>query len=101
MTTQIDNVEITHDNNFCRVFEMPETFPSGSLFGGGKHVGMKMVDWFYPINSDEISQGDVRSWEDYTKELIPFLQKKSYVKPGRQYVLVTRFNKSLVFTGAG
>ena len=82
--------------NFCRVFELPDTYPEGYCFGGGKPVTMLMVDWFNPWPD----YPDLKTWDDVTKLLLPFLQKKVYVKPGKRYVLITDFGTSLVF-GSG
>ena len=31
-------------NNFCRVFEIPESYPEGYLFRDGKSVSFLMID---------------------------------------------------------
>ena len=36
-------------NNFCRIFELPETYPKEYCFGGGHPVSFQMVDWFNPV----------------------------------------------------
>lgn len=79
--------------NFCRVFELPDSYPEGFCFGGGRPVLMLMVDWFNPWPDNP----ELETWEDVVKLLRPFLQKKTYVKPGKRYILITDFGASLVF----
>lgn len=79
--------------NFCRVFELPDSYPKGYCFNGGKPVTMLMVDWFNPWPDNP----DLKTWDDVVKLLKPFLQNKNYVKPGKRYVLITDFGTSLVF----
>lgn len=82
--------------NFCRVFELPDSYPEEYCFNSGKPVTMLMVDWFNPWPDNP----DLKTWDDVTKLLLPFLQKKLYVKPGKRYILITDFGASLVF-GSG
>lgn len=90
-------MNITGDNNFCRVFELPTAYPEGYCFGGGKPVMMAMVDWFNPIPAEDIRNNAVKPWPDYVPLLREFLLQKNYVKPGRRYVLITDFGEALVF----
>lgn len=92
-------MKITQNNNFCRVFEYPTNFPTGFLFGGGKPVTMKMVDWFNPISQDDITNNDIKPWSEYVPELREFLSQKMYIRPNKQYIVVTNFNESFSFTG--
>jgi len=86
----------TQDNNFCRVYELPDRYPEGYCFNGGLPVVMKMVDWFNPWPPSTIGGG---SWEDDVVPMLKeFLRDKNYVKPGKKYLLVTDFDKSFVFT---
>ncbi len=88
---------ITRLNNFCRVFEIPEIFPNGFLFGGGKEVAFKMVDWFNPIPGDDIRNDEVKHWPEYVPMLRDFLSVKKYLKEDRSYLLLTDFGESFVF----
>ena len=92
-------MHITLDNNMCRVFELPETYPSGFCHGGGHTIRMQMVDWFQPIPPTEITSNDTGLWETWAPRLIEFLLAKRYIKPGRQYLVITDFGESLVFKG--
>jgi hypothetical protein len=89
----------TADNNFCRVFELPEQYPPGFCFGGGTQVQMLMVDWFIPWPHNPKGQEPLETWVEVVDYLLPWLAKKSYVKPGRRYILVTDFGESLMFGG--
>ena len=97
--------EVDSWNNFCRVFEVPETYPEGYCFGGGKDVTFKMVDWFYPV--EDVGQAGVSKevWkekvgpiettevelDDLIAKINPFLKEKMYLKPDRQYLVICDF----------
>jgi hypothetical protein len=98
-------------NNFCRVFELPAKFPEGFCFGGGKPTVFLMVDWFKPVA--EIAQSAVSKevWkekvgeietqeievEELSKLLIPWLQKKIYIKPNKSYLVICDFGACFTF----
>ena len=98
-------------NNFCRVFMLPESYPKGFCFGGGRPVNFQMVDWFYPVpdvHQSGVSKkvwkekfGSIESKEIDLKELegtlIPFLKKKQYMVPGRKYLVLYNFGASSIF----
>ena len=86
---------ITHQNNFCRVFELPDEYPKGFLFGGGRPVAFMMVDWFQPIPVEDIYNNEIKKWEEYVPRLRGFLEGKVYRKPGKQYVLLTDFGEAM------
>lgn len=87
------------DTNFCRVFELPTSYSEGFCFGGGKPVMMKMVDWFnpWPLHYAWEGKQEVETWAEVVELLRPFMEEKSYVQPGRTYVLITDFGESMVF----
>lgn len=80
--------------NFCRVFELPNEYPEGFCYNGGKPVMMLMVDWFNPWPDNP----ELKTWDQVKELLLPFLLEKIYVKPGKRYILITDFGKSLVFS---
>lgn len=83
------NIEL----NFCRVFEIPEEYPEGFCFSGGKKVEFLMVDWFNPLPTIYFDG----VWSDELKnKLISFLKEKRYVKKGKRYVCITDFNESFI-----
>ena len=99
-------------NNFCRVFEIPEEFPTDFCFGGGHPVNFQMVDWFNPtrlsqagVSKEEwakkvgpVEDQDVEiDHETIKADLLPFLRKKMYVKPGRKYLLMSDFGMMFIF----
>jgi len=86
---------ITFENNFCRVFELPEEYPRGFLFAGGKSVVFIMVDWFQPIPPEDIQNNKVKKWEEYVPRIREFLEVKDYRKPGKQYILLTNFGEAM------
>jgi len=88
---------ITEQNNFCRVFELPDKYPRGFCFGGGKPVIFQMVDWFQPIPVEDILNHEVEEWSIYVPLLQEGLKVKNYIKPGKQYLLITNFGESFIF----
>ncbi len=90
-------MKITSDQNFCRVFEMPESYPKGFCFGGGKPCEFLMVDWFQPIVPEKVREDKDFNWPDEEAKLIAFLKEKMYLKAGRTYLLVTDFGKAFTF----
>lgn len=85
--------------NFCRVYELPETYPSGYLFHGGKYVSMLMVDWFTPVPDPTYQKHNgLNTWEDIENILKKFLSQKNYCKPDKTYLVVTEFGKAFTFT---
>lgn len=101
-------------NNFCRIFELPEHYPQGYCFGGGKPVNFQMVDWFNPVQgipqpavSKEIWRekvGEIKTKETDENELretlLPWVMKKNYLKPGRKYLILFDFGAAITFTAA-
>jgi hypothetical protein len=99
------NVNETYDilpcrnNNFARLFELPVTYPETYCFNGGYEVGFKLVDFFNPIPYEDFESNTIRPWSEYKPMLLDFLKNKVYIKPNRKYILITDFNKTLLFTG--
>jgi hypothetical protein len=90
---------IEENSNFCRVFEIPNTYPSGYCFGGGIPVEFQMVDWFNPIPLEDFEGEKVRRWSDYVPMIKEFLLRKNYVKSNRKYLVITDFDESFIFDG--
>lgn len=100
-------------NNFCRVFELPEKFPTDYCFSGGNPVNFKLVDWFSPVNIPraavskevwakrvgDVTEQDVEiDHETHKSFLLPFLQGKQYVKSCREYLFLSEFGMAFVFS---
>ena len=88
--------KINGNNNFCRVFLLPDDYPHGYCFGGGHKVLFLMVDWFNPIPFEDIEFG-IKPWDQYEEGLKEFLLQKNYVKNDKQYLVITDFGKSFIF----
>jgi len=87
---------VSNDTNFCRIFELPDKYPEGFLFSGAKPVTFLLMDWFYPIPSEDIRGKKVKPWAYYAERLKTFIQGKLYARPGKTYLLITNFGKSLI-----
>ena len=93
---------ISSEENFLRVFEMPSTYPEGFCFVGGKPCELIMVDWFNAWNPDEFKPDKftVKRWQEEMKpQIIDFVKRKNYIKPGRKYLVVTNFDESFILHG--
>lgn len=101
---------VTDDTNFCRVFELPLEYPEGYCFGGGRPTIFRMVDWFNPVPRETFGGGlPDFDWQGGQCELTPekndalrtmlrdFLVAKTYVKPGRQYLVLTDYGDTMLF----
>jgi len=88
---------INQNNNFCRIFRMPDVFPSGFCFGGGLPVTFTMVDWFEPVPLQS-REAEMRE-EDIKYMLIAFLQPKQYVQPGYTFLVLCDFGLTFTFKG--
>ena len=100
-------------NNFCRVFELPESYPRGFCFGGGRPVNFQMVDWFNPISGIHQPSVSEEVWlekvgkkpiktitiDELNETLIPWLKDKSYVKSGKEFIVICDFGAVLKFKG--
>ena len=64
--------KINSNNNFCRVFLLPDNYPHDYCFGRGHPVTFIMVDWFNPIPLEDMPAfgGTMRSWDYYEESLI-------------------------------
>ena len=87
----------TQETNFGRVFELPDSYPHGYCFGGGKPIQMLMVDWFNPWPDSLMVENPPETWAEVVEMLRPWLMQKRYVKPGRRYLLVTDFGECMMF----
>lgn len=109
---------VTGYNNFCRVFELPQKFPTDYCFGGGIPVNFQMVDWFNPVPNlpqwgipeskykELVESGEITNTETHTaviesdelqKSITDFLIQKVYVKQDRKYIVITNFGMSFMF----
>jgi hypothetical protein len=102
-------------NNFCRVFELPDMFPSEFCFGGGHPVTFKIIDWFNPIPDvgqpavskeiwkEEVGEIEVKEviHDEIVAKLVPFLQKKQYITEDKKYLVMCDFGASFTFEKEG
>lgn len=98
-------------NNFCRVFELPEEYPKGYCFQGGRDVVFKMVDWFNPVNGIEMAACSKDIWvekvgmvnltpvdgDELSAKLTVFLKGKKYYNSSKKYLVMCDFGFSFVF----
>jgi len=84
-------------NNFCRVFELPSQMPDGFCFAGGIATTFQMVDWFNPVSGIPTAGCKKLNHDELIAELLPWLQKKTYLKPDRTYLVLCDFGMSFQF----
>lgn len=85
--------KVNKNCNFCRVFELPQSYSSEYCFGGGIDTNFKMVDWFNPLST---SYEDL-TWKENKKRIIDFIKEKNYIKNNRSYLIITNFGKAIIF----
>ena len=105
------NYKVDGWNNFCRVFELPESYPNDYCFGGGHSVIFKMVDWFNPVPDigqpavskevwrKEVGEIEIKEvpLEWFYEKLVPWLLEKRYVKSGKEYLVLCDFGAAIRF----
>ena len=93
---------IPSEQNFCRVFEIPEQYHEGFCFGVGRPTQFKMVDWFqpFPTLSSPMFSELPEYWEQWAPRLREFVESKRYIRPGRKYLVLTDFDEAIAFTAA-
>lgn len=109
---------VTGFTNFCRVFEIPDAFPSGYCSGGGLSVDFKMVDWFNPVSGlpnwnisekqyvELVERGELKkegneviiNSEQLQIDLTKFLSRKAYAIHDKQYLVLCNFGFAFTFT---
>lgn len=77
---------ITQNNNFIRIFRIPNEFPSDFCFGDGHPVNFQLVDWFNPIPQEELWEGKTKNLteteiEEYRQSIRKFIEVKNYYNP--------------------
>ena len=93
---------LLHDD-LVRVYELPEQGSGDFLFGKPHPTIFHEVDWFNALPPPAMpgfdAAPDPRTEPDVWQEkLLPFLQAKRYVKPGRKYLALC-IHRSFVFEG--
>lgn len=84
--------QIDETNNFCRVFQLPDSFPEKYCFSGGIPCTFKMVDWFNPVNFEQapVITGEA-AVDKIIESLSKFIKGKTYYNPGFSYILICDF----------
>jgi hypothetical protein len=92
------------DTNFLRLFELPEQYPQGFCFSGGKPTTFVLIDWFNPFfpqdglwNGPKTLTHDERN--DLVAALTEFIKCKWYMKAGRKYLAMTDYNDAFIIEG--
>lgn len=82
----IKKLNITQENDFLRVFEIPE-LPENLpyCFGGGVDVPFKMVDWF------GTSGIETRNPIEVQESLTEFISGKQYYDKNKNFLIVCEF----------
>lgn len=91
------SLTVTSENNFCRVFMLPKTLPTGFCFDGGELVPIRMVDWFNPVDLSGVSTREVTE-DELRGYLIPWLEKKTYMRTNTSYLVLFDFGATITFT---
>jgi len=87
-------IQITPQNNFIRIFELPETFSSDFCFGGTPCTFIQ-VDWFNTVPPTTLGAGvelDEQALKNLQHNISLFIMKKVYYKPHLRYIGITNYN---------
>lgn len=97
----LDTYTYSAEDNFCRVFRLPASYPSDFCFNGGHPVPFLMVDWFNPINPINVASvvRKTISHSTLVEILVPYLRAKPYFNERFQYLVLCDFGAALVFGG--
>jgi len=84
-------VEITSENNFVRIFRLPETLPSDYCFNGGHAVTFLLVDWF------SLDPGLLIKTEEGRRNTIrEFIKWKAYYNPNSKFLAITDYEEAFL-----
>lgn len=94
-------MKIYLNQNFIRVFLLPEVYPREFCFNGGHPVTMQLVDWFYPLPQEDFWETKEKEYsfeqlQDIKKQIFNFIKSKTYFIPGRKYLAMTDYNDSFI-----
>jgi len=89
--------QVTVDNNYCRVFEVPSKMVKKDEYKEPVHVVFKLVDWFVPIRDVRIGIPRVLSCEfleDAMLDVRSIVESRGYYQSSKEYIVVTNFGLS-------
>ena len=93
-------VTINNNNNFIRIFKLPETFPHDYCFNGGHDTIFVLVDWFNPVDQQKLWKGDFildeRGLEGIRDGIREFVKAKQYFLPEFEYMAITAYGDAFM-----
>ncbi len=89
-------ITVTQENNFIRIFRIPNEFPSDFCFGGDHPVNFQMLDWFNPISQEELWSGKPKELtdkelEEYREAIREFIKVKNYYDPDFKFLALSAY----------
>ena len=89
-------MKITQQNNFMRIFRIPNQFPCDYCFGGGHAVNFEIVDWFNPIPQEGLWSGKTKTLsekelEEYRGAIREFIKIKNYYDPEVKFLALSDY----------
>ena len=91
--------EVVNENNFCRVFMLPSSYPEGYCYAGCPEVSFKMVDWFNPVDMGDMDCIILKEvdLEELIEKLRAFVKRHdAYYKKDRKFIVITNFGLSFI-----
>jgi hypothetical protein len=92
---------VNANQNFIRIFRLPEVYPEGYCFAGGHEVTFKLIDWFYPLdqtgfynNQDVLLDGDMI--EEHHVKIREFIKGKIYYNSQYAYLAITDYGDAFL-----
>ena len=84
--------KITSENNFIRIFRLPEVLPSDFCFDGGQAVTFWLVDWF-SLDTDTLSKTSIEMIEEVIRK---FVKGKIYYHPNFKFLAITDYGEAFL-----
>ena len=90
---------VNKDNNFIRIFRLPQSMPSDFCFGGGHKVEFQLVDWFNPVCDPEEplpAMLEGHNLEELRGAIKAFIKPKIYFNPAFTFLAITDYGDSFL-----
>lgn len=86
----MNEFRITSDNDFIRIFIIPEKFPEGYCFDGPKPVDFPMIDWFQVFSGTSLPiMIGGKQYEEKKEEITECIKNKIYYHNNIRYLVLT------------
>lgn len=94
-------MKIHLNQNFIRIFQLPQEYPRDFCFNGGHPVVMHLIDWFYPLPQEDFWSCKEKEYSEeqlktIREQITKFIRQKTYCLKGYKYLALTNYNDSFI-----